>query len=53
MPFRSDCPIASALDLVGDRWSLVVIRNLMLGAGSYRDLLMALRRLRQTSCLTA
>ena len=41
MPFRSDCPIASALDLVGDRWSLVVIRNLMLGAGSYRDLLRA------------
>jgi DNA-binding HxlR family transcriptional regulator len=39
MPFRSDCPIASALDLVGDRWSLVVIRNLMLGARSYRDFL--------------
>jgi DNA-binding HxlR family transcriptional regulator len=41
MMFRSDCPIASALDIVGDRWSLVVIRNLMLGARSYGDLLKA------------
>jgi len=39
MSFRSDCPIASALDLIGDRWSLIVIRNLMLGARSYRDFL--------------
>jgi DNA-binding HxlR family transcriptional regulator len=41
MAFRSDCPIASSLDLIGDRWSLVVIRNLMLGASSYRDFLRA------------
>jgi DNA-binding HxlR family transcriptional regulator len=41
MAFRSDCPIASALDLLGDRWSLVVIRNLMLGARSYRDFMAA------------
>lgn len=26
---RSDCPIASALDLLGDRWSLVIVRDLM------------------------
>ncbi len=24
---RSPCPIASALDLLGDRWSLVVVRD--------------------------
>jgi len=35
--FRSDCPIASLLDVVGDKWSLVVIRNMMLGARSYGD----------------
>lgn len=37
--FRSPCAIASALDLVGDKWSLVVIRSLMFGARSYSDLL--------------
>jgi len=35
--FRSDCPISSLLDVVGDKWSLVVIRNMMLGARSYGD----------------
>ena len=35
--FRSDCPISSLLDVVGDKWSLVVVRNMMLGARSYGD----------------
>lgn len=26
---RSSCPIAGALDLIGDRWTLVIIRDLM------------------------
>ena len=26
---RSDCPIANALDLLGDRWSLLVVRDLV------------------------
>lgn len=39
--FRSPCPIASALDLIGDKWSLVVIRSMMLGASSYSELLAA------------
>lgn len=26
---RSDCPVASALDLLGDKWSLVVIRDML------------------------
>ena len=26
--FRSDCPISSALDLFGDKWSLLIIRDL-------------------------
>ncbi|HXA40005.1 MAG TPA: helix-turn-helix domain-containing protein [Phenylobacterium sp.] len=39
--FRSRCPIASSLDLLGDRWTLVVIRTLMAGALSYSDLLAA------------
>jgi DNA-binding HxlR family transcriptional regulator len=27
--FRSQCPISSALDIVGDKWSLLIIRDLM------------------------
>jgi DNA-binding HxlR family transcriptional regulator len=29
-PLRSRCPIASALDLLGDKWTLVVVRDLLL-----------------------
>jgi len=29
-PLRSPCPIAGALDLVGDRWTLLVMRDLLL-----------------------
>ena len=28
-PQRSPCPIASSLDLIGDRWTLLVIRDMM------------------------
>lgn len=27
--FRSTCPISTALDIFGDRWSLLIIRDLM------------------------
>ncbi len=37
--FRSACPIATALDLVGDKWSLVVVRDLMRGLGKYQEFL--------------
>jgi DNA-binding HxlR family transcriptional regulator len=36
---RSKCPIASALDLVGDKWSLLVIRDMLLGKRTYGELL--------------
>ena len=29
MPRRSDCPIANVLDLVGDKWSLLLLRDLL------------------------
>jgi DNA-binding HxlR family transcriptional regulator len=40
MPKRYDqyCPIAHALDLVGDRWALLVVRELMHGPKRYTDL---------------
>jgi DNA-binding HxlR family transcriptional regulator len=36
---RSGCPVASALDLVGDRWSLLVVRSMFVGASRFRDFL--------------
>lgn len=29
-PRRSNCPIACALDVVGDRWTLIVLRDLII-----------------------
>ena len=37
--YEQYCPIARALDLVGDRWALLVVRELMHGAKRYTDLL--------------
>lgn len=37
--FRSGCPIASTLDLVGDRWTLVLMRDLVNGKSRYKDFL--------------
>lgn len=35
---RSRCPIANTLDLVGDKWSLLVIRDLLHGKQTYTEL---------------
>ncbi|MBL7809175.1 MAG: helix-turn-helix transcriptional regulator [Saprospiraceae bacterium] len=38
--FRSTCPIASALDLLGDKWSLLIIRDLaFMGKRTYSEFL--------------
>ena len=34
---RSFCPIAYSLDILGDRWTLLVIRDLFLGRSRFRD----------------
>jgi DNA-binding HxlR family transcriptional regulator len=39
MDFRSPCPLASALDIFGDRWTLVVLRTIFIGHNRYSDLL--------------
>ncbi len=36
-PQRSPCPVSCALDIVGDRWTLLVIRDLILGRTRFRD----------------
>lgn len=36
--FRSNCPVSCALDLVGDRWTLVIMRDmLMFGKETFKD----------------
>ena len=36
--FRSDCPISTALDLFGDKWSLLIIRDLIFkGKNTYGE----------------
>lgn len=41
-PYGQYCPIAQALDLVGDRWTLLVARELFLGPLRYGQLLESL-----------
>src|ERR1700746_3412861 len=36
--YEQTCAIARALDIVGDRWSLLLVRELILGPRRYRDL---------------
>jgi DNA-binding HxlR family transcriptional regulator len=34
-PRRSNCPVACALDLLGDKWTLIVLRDLMMARKRY------------------
>ena len=36
---RSSCPITNALDLIGDRWTMVVLRDLFIGKKRYSEFL--------------
>lgn len=36
---RSVCPVACALDLFGDRWTLIVLRDLFVGKAHFREFL--------------
>ena len=38
-PLRSDCPIACTLDLIGDRWTLLVVRDLFQGRSRFSEFL--------------
>jgi len=35
--WRSICPITNTLDLLGDKWTLIVIRDLFLGKHTYSE----------------
>lgn len=34
---RSPCPVACSLDVFGDRWTLLVVRDLMMGAERFKE----------------
>ena len=34
---RSTCPISCALDIIGDKWTLLVIRDLILGRSHFKE----------------
>ena len=40
--YHQHCGVARALDLVGERWTLLIVRDLLLGPRRYRDLLESL-----------
>jgi DNA-binding HxlR family transcriptional regulator len=48
---RSGCPIASTLDILGDRWSLVIIRDMVTGKIRFGDFLKSPERI-PTNILT-
>lgn len=49
---RSPCPISSALDLIGDRWTLVILRDLLNGKTQFSEFLESPERI-TTSVLAA
>lgn len=34
---RSSCPVSCSLDLLGDKWTLLVVRDLLLGKTTYTE----------------
>lgn len=49
--FRSGCPIATTLDVVGDRWSLVIVRDMAIGKKRFGEFLRSPERI-PTNILT-
>ena len=48
---RSGCPIATTLDIVGDRWTLVILRDLLTGKRRFSQFLTSPERI-TTNILT-
>ena len=48
---RSNCPLASALDILGDKWTLVVVRDMFSGKKTFGEFLESTEKI-STSVLT-
>ena len=42
---RSECPITNVLDILGDKWTLLVIRDLVLGKRRYQEFMSSPERI--------
>ena len=40
--YRQACPVAKTLELIGDRWTLLIVRDLLPGTRRFQDLLESL-----------
>jgi DNA-binding HxlR family transcriptional regulator len=40
--YRQHCPVARSLDVIGERWTLLIVRDLLVGPKRYKDLLAGL-----------
>lgn len=38
---RSSCPVAATLDLLGDRWSLILVRDMLVGKTRFGEFLVS------------
>ena len=38
---RSTCPLSNTLDVIGDKWSLLIVRDLFIGRKTYSEMLAA------------
>jgi len=45
MKLRSNCPLNIFLDLVGDKWSLLIIRDIFMGANTYSQFMKSPERI--------
>lgn len=41
MNFRSTCSISNLLDIIGDKWSILIVRDMFIGRNTYSDFLNA------------
>lgn len=48
---RSPCPVACTLDIIGDKWTLLVIRDLACGKSTFREFIASPERI-ATNILT-
>ena len=39
LQWRSECPVARTLDLLGDRWSLLIVRDMLFGSSRFQQFL--------------
>lgn len=42
---RSSCPLAFTLDVIGDRWTMLIIRDLASGSARFKDLAASPKRI--------